>query len=81
MFTKSKAEFSCDFFIRWTAEEKSIGLTNVSLNGGSFSSKAAFSHLFCPVFDNLMNVLPDYQRYSRWLLVVMFAIQYAFQFF
>ena len=29
-----------------------------------FLVKAAFAQLFCPVFDNLMNVLPEYQRYS-----------------
>ena len=68
-------------FIRWPAEETSIGLTNVSLNGDSFSWKAAFAHLFCPVFDNLTNVLPEYQRYSGYLWVFMFAINYAFQFF
>ena len=56
-------------FIRWPAEETSIGLINVSLNGDSFSRKAAFAHLLCPIFDNKynlrnVNVLPDYQRYS-----------------
>ena len=41
-----------------------VTLTNVSLNVDYFLWKAAYAHLFCPVFDNLMNVLPDYQRYS-----------------
>ena len=27
-------------------------------------SQAEFAHLFCPVFDNPMNVLLDYQWYS-----------------
>ena len=45
--------FMWHIFIRWPAEETSIGLTNVSLNGDSFSWKAAFAHLVCPVLTTL----------------------------
>ena len=65
-------------FIRWPAGEISIW-PNEPVNWGSVSWKAAFFifFLFCTVFDNLKNMLPDYQRYSGWLWVIMFAMVFS----
>ena len=40
--------------------------------------KSCIFHCFCPIFDNLMNMLSDYQRYSEWLWVIIFAIVFQF---
>ena len=72
---QSRWGFSYEFFLAlfdgWPGRHQR---DLVSLNRDSVLWKAPFFIFFCPVFDNLRNMLLDYQRYSGWLWVIMFAI-------
>ena len=79
---KSWWNFSCDLFISlfhgWPKRHRSDLQMCLWMEILSCEKLHLLIYI-CHIFDNLMNVIPDYQRYSGKLWLVMFPIQYAFQ--